>query len=75
MCLNFLLFRCTCIYLFQYTYQVHGIIRRSSSFNTGRISHLYADARSHKMGGTYDQLVVHRYAKLQLYEKYCILHV
>lgn len=24
-------------------YQVHGIIRRSSSFNTGRISHLYRD--------------------------------
>ncbi|KZS87983.1 GDP-mannose 4,6-dehydratase [Sistotremastrum niveocremeum HHB9708] len=24
-------------------YQVHGIIRRSSSFNTGRLQHLYAD--------------------------------
>ena len=24
-------------------YQVHGIIRRSSSFNTGRIEHLYRD--------------------------------
>lgn len=24
-------------------YEVHGIIRRSSSFNTGRIDHLYAD--------------------------------
>ncbi|KAF8506263.1 GDP-mannose 4,6-dehydratase [Gautieria morchelliformis] len=24
-------------------YQVHGIIRRSSSFNTGRLHHLYAD--------------------------------
>ena len=45
------------IYLFQYTYQVHGIIRRSSSFNTGRISHLYADSRSHKMGGMYYVLV------------------
>ena len=32
-------------------FQVHGIIRRSSSFNTGRISHLYADTRTHKMGG------------------------
>ena len=32
-------------------FQVHGIIRRSSSFNTGRISHLYADIRTHKMGG------------------------
>ena len=26
-------------------YQVHGIIRRSSSFNTGRIDHLYADPK------------------------------
>lgn len=24
-------------------YEVHGIIRRSSSFNTGRLHHLYAD--------------------------------
>ena len=24
-------------------YQVHGLIRRSSSFNTGRIDHLYQD--------------------------------
>ncbi len=24
-------------------YQVHGIIRRSSSINTGRINHLYDD--------------------------------
>ena len=29
-------------------YTVHGIIRRSSSFNTGRISHLYDDPRSHR---------------------------
>ncbi|KAK2193791.1 hypothetical protein NP493_5g05005 [Ridgeia piscesae] len=32
-------------------YQVHGIIRRSSSFNTGRIEHLYADPVAH-MGGS-----------------------
>ena len=25
------------------TFQVHGIIRRSSSFNTGRIDHIYKD--------------------------------
>ena len=24
-------------------YEVHGVIRRSSSFNTGRIDHLYQD--------------------------------
>ena len=26
-------------------YEVHGIIRRSSSFNTGRINHLYNDRK------------------------------
>jgi GDPmannose 4,6-dehydratase len=31
-------------------YEVHGIIRRSSSFNTGRISHLYADPQTHREG-------------------------
>lgn len=31
-------------------YEVHGIIRRSSSFNTGRISHLYANIKTHEMG-------------------------
>jgi GDPmannose 4,6-dehydratase len=31
-------------------YEVHGIIRRSSSFNTGRIAHLYADPNSHREG-------------------------
>src|ERR1017187_10190389 len=25
-------------------YQVHGIVRRASTFNTGRIDHLYKDA-------------------------------
>lgn len=31
-------------------YKVHGIVRRSSSFNTGRIEHLYADSRTHRQG-------------------------
>eukprot|EP00092_Neocalanus_flemingeri_P009558 GFUD01010287.1.p1 GENE.GFUD01010287.1~~GFUD01010287.1.p1 ORF type:complete len:399 (-),score=98.78 GFUD01010287.1:192-1388(-) len=31
-------------------YTVHGIIRRSSSFNTGRIAHLYDDPKSHRQG-------------------------
>lgn len=30
--------------------KVHGIIRRSSSFNTGRISHLYENPNSHREG-------------------------
>lgn len=31
-------------------YDVHGIIRRASTFNTGRIQHLYADPKSHRQG-------------------------
>ena len=38
-------------------YEVHGMIRRSSSFNTGRIDHIYrdpheksADNRNHRSG-------------------------
>ena len=30
-------------FLLEKGYDVHGIIRRSSSFNTGRIEHLYLD--------------------------------
>ncbi|CAK8673437.1 unnamed protein product [Clavelina lepadiformis] len=31
-------------------YEVHGIIRRASQINTGRIEHLYADRATHKEG-------------------------
>lgn len=31
-------------------YDVHGIIRRASTFNTSRIEHLYADPRAHTGG-------------------------
>ncbi|XP_074644722.1 GDP-mannose 4,6 dehydratase-like isoform X2 [Tubulanus polymorphus] len=37
-------------FLLEKGYEVHGIIRRSSSFNTGRIEHLYADPKSHQQG-------------------------
>ena len=30
-------------------YEVHGLIRRSSSFNTGRIDHLLADPEIHQV--------------------------
>ena len=30
-------------------YEVHGIIRRSSSFNTGRIDHLYKDPHTNNV--------------------------
>ena len=36
-------------------YTVHGIIRRSSSFNTGRIQHLYSNAQSHAQ----EKMVLH----------------
>ena len=40
-------------------YEVHGLIRRSSSFNTGRIQHLYGDARvSNKLLCNYILLVI-----------------
>jgi GDPmannose 4,6-dehydratase len=32
-----------CEFLLNQGYEVHGLIRRSSSFNTGRINHLYED--------------------------------
>ncbi|XP_053179023.1 GDP-mannose 4,6 dehydratase-like [Scomber japonicus] len=32
------------------TGQVHGILRRSSSFNTGRIEHLYQNPQTHTEG-------------------------
>jgi len=31
-------------------YEVHGIIRRASTFNTSRIEHLYANPQSHEQG-------------------------
>lgn len=30
-------------FLLEKGYEVHGIVRRSSSFNTGRIEHIYQD--------------------------------
>src|SRR5512143_2962209 len=36
-------------FLIEKGYQVHGIMRRASSFNTSRIDHIYRDP--HAMGG------------------------
>ncbi len=41
--------------LLQKGYSVHGIIRRASTFNTGRITHLYENPEVHQ-GGTRFQL-------------------
>src|SRR3990167_3171903 len=39
-------------------YEVHGIVRRSSSFNTGRIDHIYQDPheKARKLAGDYGDL-------------------
>ncbi|OXU22539.1 GDP-mannose 4,6 dehydratase [Nasonia vitripennis] len=37
-------------FLIEKGYEVHGIIRRASSFNTTRIQHLYEDPNSHRQG-------------------------
>lgn len=33
--------------------QVHGVLRRSSSFNTGRIEHLYQNPQTHTEGSEF----------------------
>ena len=33
-------------------YEVHGIVRRASTFNTSRIDHLYADAHINGVGSS-----------------------
>jgi len=40
-------------------YQVHGIKRRASSFNTTRIDHLYQDPHDRGAGGEPPQLTLH----------------
>ncbi|KAF5278110.1 hypothetical protein FQR65_LT03626 [Abscondita terminalis] len=37
-------------FLLKKDYEVHGVIRRASTFNTTRIEHLYADRYTHKGG-------------------------
>ncbi|XP_026989045.1 GDP-mannose 4,6 dehydratase isoform X1 [Tachysurus fulvidraco] len=37
-------------FLLEKGYEVHGILRRSSSFNTGRIEHLYHNPQTHTEG-------------------------
>lgn len=42
-------------FLLKKGYEVHGIIRRSSTFNTSRIQHLYADPKSHRQ----EKMILH----------------
>ena len=55
-------------FLLKKGYEVHGIIRRSSSFNTGRISHLYENPQSHTGG----RMILH-YG--DLIDGNCLVHI
>merc|ERR1712045_489949 len=55
-------------FLLEKGYEVHGIIRRSSSFNTGRIAHLYDDPKAHKEG----RMILH-YG--DLIDGNCLVHI
>jgi GDPmannose 4,6-dehydratase len=66
-------------------YEVHGIIRRSSSFNTGRLDHLYEDPHEHGIrlvlhygdladGGTIRR-IIHSIAPDELYHLGAQSHV
>ena len=56
--------------LFSFFLKVHGIIRRSSSFNTGRISHLYANTKTHTMGGGYIYQTIRSAFQANFYKKH-----
>lgn len=45
-----LMFTTFLLYFSLFNPQVHGIVRRSSSFNTGRIEHLYKNPQAHIEG-------------------------
>jgi len=55
-------------FLLEKGYEVHGIIRRSSSFNTGRIAHLYDDPKAHTQG----KMILH-YG--DLIDGNCLVHI
>lgn len=50
MTLSLLMFTTFLLYFSLFNPQVHGIVRRSSSFNTGRIEHLYKNPQAHIEG-------------------------
>ena len=39
---------CNALFLQKKNYEVHGVKRRSSSFNTSRIDHIYSDPQNKK---------------------------
>lgn len=46
-------------FLIEKGYEVHGILRRSSSFNTGRLSHLYRDPHDRNLHDPGARLTLH----------------
>ena len=52
-------------FLLEKGYEVHGIIRRSSSFNTGRIEHLYLDEWVRDMPAASHQSSLWRHDRLE----------
>ncbi len=54
-------------FLLQKDYDVHGIIRRSSSFNTGRINHIYKVSTYWPLFQTYLSQDSHEHPKLTLH--------
>ena len=44
-------------------YEVHGVRRRSSSFNTGRIDHLYKDIHDENVRMPFGDMTDSRFAK------------
>jgi GDPmannose 4,6-dehydratase len=71
--------------LLQKKYEVHGLIRKSSSFNTGRIEHIYQDphAKDRKLFLHYGDLLdissltnlIHRIQPLEIYNLAAQSHV
>lgn len=58
-------------FLIEKGYEVHGILRRSSSFNTGRIEHLYLDEWVRDMKkGAFSQSSLWRYDGFQFFDPY-----
>lgn len=48
-------------------YEVHGLVRRSSSFNTGRIEHLYSDPHASKPVAMTSVIIIILGSKFQLH--------
>ena len=54
-------------FLIKKGYLVHGVKRRSSSFNTGRIDHIYQDPFDNKRNFAYFEMGLDKYDLFYLY--------